>query len=96
MFCATPLRSAVKETVYSTVVDTTVAKTVYSTVVDVTVAKTVYSTVVDATVAKTAYSTVETVQHSMALMGHGKKHTKKRRHDNSNHCTIFFIRNQMK
>ena len=50
MFCATPLRSTVKETVYS--------------------AKAVYSTVVDVTVAKIFYSTVETVQHSMALMGH--------------------------
>ena len=85
MFCAAPFRSTVKEIVYSTVVDATVAKTVYSTVVDTTVAKTVYSTVVDTTVtktvysvvadvtvAKTVYSTVEAVQHSMALMGHGK------------------------
>ena len=70
MFCATPLRSTVKETVYSTVVDATVAKTVYSTVVDTTVAKTVYSTVVDTTVMKTVYSTIETVQHSVAVMGH--------------------------
>ena len=60
MFCATPLRSTVKETVYSTVGDATATKTVYSTVADVTVAKTLYSTVV-------------TVQNSMALMDHGRK-----------------------
>ena len=63
----------VAETVYSTVVDVTVAKSVYTTVVDVTVVETVYSTVADVTVAKTAYSTVETVQHSMALLSHGRK-----------------------
>ena len=45
MFCATPLRSTVKEIVYLTVGDITVIKTVCLTVVDVTVAKTVYSTV---------------------------------------------------
>ena len=75
MFCATPLRCTVKETVYSTVVDATVAKTVYLTVVDTTVAKTVYSTVIDTTVAKTVYSTVETAQQSMALLGHGNLET---------------------
>ena len=88
MFCATPLRTTVKETVYLTVVDatvaktvyltvvdTTVAKTVYSTVIDTTVAKTVYLTVVDTTVAKTVYSTVETAQQSMALLGHGNLET---------------------
>ena len=75
MFCPTPLRSTVKETVYLTVVDATVAKTVYLTVVDTTVAKTVYSTVIDTTVAKTVYSTVETAQQSMALLGHGNLET---------------------
>ena len=43
------------------------------TAVDVTVMETVYLTVADVTMAKTAYLTVDTVQHAMALMGHGRQ-----------------------